>query len=145
MKTTGELIDELNKIKIEEFLEALDIKPIKREGNILTYNAPYDLEIVWGGPNTFGKPTCLVDTERNLWRDKYYTPWQPLFSLAEYMTGYYNEFRIAGFISDEMAAYRKRGEAHNNNSIQNDAGRKEHNISTADKKQTPKNKRKFKL
>ncbi len=63
MKTTGELIDELNKIKIEEFLEALDIKPIKREGNILTYNAPYDLETVWGGPNTFGKPTCLVDTE----------------------------------------------------------------------------------
>lgn len=137
MQSTKELIDEINKIKIEEFLEALDIKPIKREGNILIYNAPYDLEIEWGGPETFGKPTCLVDTERNLWRDKYYTPWQPLFSLAHDMTGYYKELKIVGFILDEMATYRKRCEAQTNKPIQNDAGRKEHNISTADKKQTP--------
>ena len=145
METTKELIDKVNKIKIEEFLAALDIKPIKREGNILTYNAPYDFDMEWGGPETFGKPTCLVDTERNLWRDKYYSPWQPLFSLAHDMTGYYNELKIVGFILDEMADYHKRCESQSNKPVPNDAGRKDHNISASDKKQTPKNKRKLKL
>ncbi len=61
------------------------------------------------------------------------------------MTGYYNELKIVGFILDEMAAYRKRCEAQVNKPRQNDAERKEHNISASDKKQTPKNKRKLKL
>lgn len=54
-----ELIDKVNKIKIEDFLAALDIKPIKREGNILTYNAPYDFDMEWGGPETFGNRRVL--------------------------------------------------------------------------------------
>lgn len=135
-----ELIDKVNEIKIEDFLAALDIKPIKREGNILTYNAPYDFDMEWGGPETFGKPTCLVDTERNLWRDKYYSPWQPLFSLAHDMTGYYNELKIVGFILAEMAAYRKRCEVQVNKPGQNDAEKEEHNISASDKKSSEKQK-----
>lgn len=120
MKTINELMAEVNKIRIEEFLESLNIKPVKREGNILTYNAPYALDITDSlGPDTFGKPTCLVDTERNLWCDKCSTPWQPLMMLAYEMTGYYNLYRLVGFITDNIKDYRKQSENNENISKQN--------------------------
>lgn len=108
MPTIQELMDKVNKIKIEEFLEALNIMPVKREGNILTYNAPYALDLQGADSATFGKPTCLVDTDRNLWRDKKFTTWQPLIMLAYDMTGYYNRERLVYYVLNKVADFRKR-------------------------------------
>lgn len=79
-----EIYDNADNIQITEFMAAIGQKPVREEGHILTYNAPYNLEelCLYDGIRTIGKPTCFVDTKRNVWRDKNYTPWQPIIALV---------------------------------------------------------------
>ena len=90
--TINEIYDDVDNIRITEFMDAINHKPVKQEGNILTYDAPYSiLELLVNyNIDTMGKPTCLVDTVRNVWRDKNYTPWQPLTMLMLEISGNYH-------------------------------------------------------
>ena len=47
---------DIKNLPLEDFMKALGCEPIKREGNRLTYNAPY---------STDGNATMVVDTEKN--------------------------------------------------------------------------------
>ena len=99
-----------DKIPITEFMDAIGEKPISQNGSIITYNAPYNIEelVINYGIRTEGKPTCLVDVENNRWRDKNYTPWQPLKMLALEMTWNYSEGRLNYIIANEIFDYRQR-------------------------------------
>ena len=111
-KTLEKIYDDVDndKIRIEEFMDAIGVKPVKKEGDILIYNAPYNLELqaVNHGYNTAGKPTCLVDTKRNLWCDKNFTPWQPLIMLALELTWIDNPNRLKYVIAHEILDYRQK-------------------------------------
>lgn len=99
-----------DKIRITEFMEAIGEKPISQDGAIITYNAPYNIEelVMRYDIRTEGKPTCLVDVENNRWRDKNYTPWQPLKMLALEMTWNYSDGRLNYIIAHEIFEYRQR-------------------------------------
>lgn len=106
--TINEIARDVENIRITEFMEAIGEKPVEKNGNILTYNAPYNIEeLLNEGIVTAGKPTCLVDTERNLWRDSNYTPWQPLIMLALEWTWLYSEGRLRHIIAENIYALRK--------------------------------------
>lgn len=112
MDTYEDILNDVinDKIRITEYMEAIGEKPVSRDGNILTYNAPYNIEelVMNYGIRTAGKPTCLVDTERNCWRDENYTPWQPLKMLALEMTWNYSEGRLNYIIAHDIFDYRQR-------------------------------------
>ncbi len=101
---------ENGKIRIKEFMDAIGIKPIRRAGDILVYNAPYNLEmqLINHDYATVGKPTCLVDTKRNLWCDENFTIWQPLYMLALELTWINNHDRLKHIIAHEIFDYRLR-------------------------------------
>lgn len=107
--TIREIALDVDNIRITEFMEAIGEKPVAKNDNILTYNAPYNIEELYmeDGIETAGKPTCLVDTERNLWRDSNYTPWQPLIMLALEWTWLYSEGRLRHIIAENIYALRK--------------------------------------
>lgn len=108
--TFDEIYDDVDNIRITEFLEAIGEKPVQQKGDILTYNAPYNIEelSVNRGIDTKGKPTCLVDTRRNLWRDKNYTPWQPIEMLMLEMSWTYNPDRLRAMIAETIFEHRKK-------------------------------------
>lgn len=107
--TVNEIAADVENIRITEFMEAIGEKPVARNGNILTYNAPYNIEELSlnEGIDTVGKPTCLVDTERNLWRDSNYTPWQSLMMLAAECTWQNSEGRLRHIIAENIYELRK--------------------------------------
>lgn len=112
MNTLEEILKDVenDRISIKEFMDAIGAKPIKREGDILIYNAPYNLEMqsVNHGHDTAGKPTCLVDTKRNLWCDKNFTPWQPLDMLVLELTWIDNPDRLKYITAHEIFDYRQK-------------------------------------
>lgn len=123
-----------DKIRITEFMDAIGKKPVDNTGTLLTYTAPYNIEeLVMGyGIRTQGKPTCLVDTKRNCWRDKNYTPWQPLKMLVLEMTGIYHEGRLNHTIAHEIFDYRQK------NGVRQEEPTKLSNTQTVDRlKQKP--------
>lgn len=103
-----EIYNDVDNIRITEFMEAIGEKPVKREGDILTYNAPYNIEELSTDRNihTKGKPTCLVDTRRNVWRDRSYTPWQPLTMLMLEISGTYNLASLKAMIAKTIQDHR---------------------------------------
>lgn len=108
--TFDEIYDDVDNIPITEFMEAIGEKPVKQEGDIITYNAPYNIEelVMDKDIKTAGKPTCLVDTRRNVWRDKNYTPWQPLTMLALEMTWSSNPDKLRSLIANVIYEHRKK-------------------------------------
>lgn len=135
MDTYEEILNDVinDKIRITEFMDAIGEKPVSQAGTILTYNAPYNIEelAVNNGIRTAGKPTCLVNTENNRWRDKNYTPWQSLKMLALEMTWNYSEGRLNYIIAHEIFDYRQRTKA-----------QQEKCVEKSDKKATDKQKQK---
>ncbi len=59
--TFDEIYNDVDNIRITEFMEAIGEKPVKQEGDILIYNAPYNIEelSVDKGIHTKGKPHLL--------------------------------------------------------------------------------------
>lgn len=112
MDTYEDILNDVinDKIRITEFMEAIGEKPVSQNGNILTYNAPYNIEelVMDSGMRTAGQPTCLVDTENNRWRDKNYTPWQPLKMLMLEISWNYSEGRLNYMLANEIYDFRKR-------------------------------------
>lgn len=108
--TFDEVWNDVENIRITEFMEAIGEKPVRQEGEIITYNAPYDIEELALEMNihTAGKPTCLVDARRNVWRDSNYTPWQPLMMLVLEMSGIYNPDRLKTMIAETICEHRKK-------------------------------------
>ena len=108
--TFDEIYNDLDNIRITEFMEAIGEKPVKQEGDILTYNAPYNIEelSVDRDIHTKGKPTCLVDTRRNVWRDKDYTPWQPLTMLMLEISWTYNPDSLKAMIAKTIHDHRRK-------------------------------------
>lgn len=108
--TFDEIYKDVDNIRITEFMEAIGEEPVKQEGDILTYNAPYDIEelSVDKDIHTKGKPTCLVDTRRNVWRDRDYTPWQPLTMLMLEISWTYNPDSLKTMIANTIHDHRRK-------------------------------------
>ena len=86
---------DIKNLPLEDFMKALGCEPIKREGNRLTYNAPY---------STDGNATMVVDTEKNGWYDskepeKYYGG---IYDLAYELTGSCNRSELNLYIATQM-------------------------------------------
>lgn len=131
--TFDEIYNDVDNIRITEFMEAIGEKPVKQEGDILTYNAPYDIEELSMDMDihTKGKPTCIVDTQRNVWRDRNYIPWQPLTMLMLEISWTYNPERLKAMIAKTIYDHRNK---------QNSLGEK---INRKPKMASPKRKMRF--
>lgn len=86
---------DIKNLPLEDFMKALGYEPIKREGNQLTYKAPYSAD-----PNA----TMVVDTEKNGWYDskepeKYYGG---IYDLAYELTGSCNRSELNLYIATQM-------------------------------------------
>lgn len=97
-------------IKITDFMAAIGRKPIRKDGNLIVYEAPYNCAHLYReyGIETKDKPTCVVDTVSNSWYDsknKSYNLWGDLPQLAGAMfDSYDNEFRTR-YLLDVMNDY----------------------------------------
>lgn len=86
---------DIKNLPLEDFMKALGCEPIKREGERLTYKAPYSAD-----PNA----TMVVDTEKNGWYDskepeKYYGG---IYDLAYELTGSCNRSGLNLYIATQM-------------------------------------------
>ncbi len=86
---------DIKNLPLEDFMKALRCEPIKREGNRLTYNAPYSAD---------SNAAMVVDTEKNGWYDskepeKYYGG---IYDLAYELTGSCNRSELNLYIATQM-------------------------------------------
>ena len=86
---------DIKNLPLEDFMKALGYEPIKREGNLLTYNAPYSAD---------RNATMVVDAEKNGWYDskepeKYYGG---IYDLAYELTGSCNRSELNLYIATQM-------------------------------------------
>ena len=86
---------DIKNLPLEDFMKALGHEPIKREGNRLTYNAPYSAD---------SNATMVVDAEKNGWYDckkneKYYGG---IYDLAYELTGSCNRSELNLYIATQM-------------------------------------------
>ncbi len=86
---------DIRNLPLEDFMKALGYEPVKREGNRLTYNAPYSAD---------RNATMVVDTEKNGWYDsrepeKYYGG---IYDLAYELTGSCNRSELNLYIATQM-------------------------------------------
>lgn len=89
---------DIKNLPLEDFMKALGYEPTKREGNRLTYNAPYSAD---------GNATMVVDTEKNGWYDskepeKYYGG---IYDLAYELTGSCNRSELNLYIATQMKGF----------------------------------------
>lgn len=90
---------DIKNLPLEDFMKALGCEPIKREGERLTYKAPYSAD-----PNA----TMVVDTEKNGWYDnkepeKYYGG---IYDLAYELTGSCNRSELNLYIATQMKGFK---------------------------------------
>lgn len=86
---------DIKNLPLEDFMKAIGYEPIKREGNRLTYKAPYSAD---------NNATMVVDTEKNGWYDskepeKYYGG---IYDLAYELTGSCNRSELNLYIATQM-------------------------------------------
>ncbi len=91
---------DIKNLPLEDFMKALGYEPVKREGNRLTYNAPYSAD---------SNATIVVDTEKNGWYDskepeKYYGG---IYDLAYELTGSCNLSELNLYIATQMKNIRE--------------------------------------
>ncbi len=91
---------DIRNLPLEDFMKALGYEPVKREGNRLTYNAPYSAD---------SNATIVVDTEKNGWYDskepeKYYGG---IYDLAYELTGSCNLSELNLYIATQMKNIRE--------------------------------------
>lgn len=90
---------DINNLPLEDFMKAIGYEPIKKDGNLLIYNAPYSVG---------GNATMVVDTEKNGWYDskepeKYYGG---IYDLAYELTGSCNRSELNLYIATQMKGVR---------------------------------------
>ncbi len=90
---------DIKNLPLEDFMKALGYEPKKRNGNRLTYNAPYSAD---------SNATMVVDTEKNGWYDsnepeKYYGG---IYDLAYDLTGSCNRSELNLYIATQMKGVR---------------------------------------
>ena len=91
---------DIKNLPLEDFMKSLGCEPIKKDGNRLTYNAPYSTD-----PNA----TIVLDTEKNGWYDskepeKYYGG---IYDLAYELTGSCNRSELNLYIATQMKNIRE--------------------------------------
>ncbi len=91
---------DINNLPLEDFMKAIGYEPIKKDGNLLTYNAPYSVG---------GNATMVVDTEKNGWYDskepeKYYGG---IYDLAYELTGSCNRSELKLYIATQMKDFKE--------------------------------------
>lgn len=89
---------DIKNLPLEDFMKALSYEPVKKEGDRLTYNAPY---------STDNNATMVVDTEKNGWYDskepeKYYGG---IYDLAYELTGSCNRSELNLYIATQMKGF----------------------------------------
>ena len=89
---------DIRKLPLTDFLKAIGCEPLKKEGNLLTYPAPYDNE---------RKPTMLVDTSTNQWRDMESGAYGGIYDLAYELTGSCNMSELNLYINGQMQGFIK--------------------------------------
>lgn len=87
---------EVCKVKLPDFMKALGYgKPVKKDGSEWTYPAPYDPE---------HKPTMVIDTDRNEWRDETNKCYGNIYDLAYELTGSCMRSELNWFVATQMSA-----------------------------------------
>lgn len=91
---------DINNLPLEDFMKAIGYEPIKKDGNLMTYNAPYSV---------CGNATMVVDTEKNGWYDskepeKYYGG---IYDLAYELTGSCNRSELNLYIATQMKDFKE--------------------------------------
>lgn len=93
---------DIKKLSLTDFLSAIGCEPLKKEGNLLIYPAPYDDE---------RKPTMLVDTSTNRWRDTKSGAYGGIYDLAYELTGSCNMSELNLYINGQMQGFKKESRA----------------------------------
>ena len=93
---------DIRKLPLTDFLKAIGCKPLKKEGNLLIYPAPYDSE---------RKPTMLVDTSTNQWRDMNSKAYGGIYDLAYELTESCNMSELNLYINGQMQGFKKESQA----------------------------------
>ena len=132
---------DIKNLPLEDFMKALGYEPKKRNGNRLTYNAPYSAD---------SNATMVVDTEKNGWYDsnepeKYYGG---IYDLAYELTGSCNRSELNLYIATQMKDFKEfktyevtaNGDEADGNVVATPVGRPEQ-----PKQQPPKPKRKIRF
>ncbi len=88
----------IKKLQLTDFLKAIGFEPLKKEGNLLTYPAPYDND---------RKPTMLVDTSTNRWLDTKSGAYGSIYDLAYELTGSCNMSALGIYIAGQMQGFNK--------------------------------------
>ena len=89
---------DIRKLPLTDFLKAIGCEPLKKEGNLLIYPAPYDNE---------RKPTMLVDTSTNQWRDMNSKAYGGIYDLAYELTGSCNMSELNRYIAGQIQGINK--------------------------------------
>lgn len=89
---------DIRKLPLTDFLKAIGCEPLKKDGNVLTYPAPYDNE---------KKTTLLVDTSTNQWRDTKSGAYGGIYDLAYEMTGSCNMSELNRYIAGQIQGINK--------------------------------------
>lgn len=90
---------DIRNLPLTDFLKAIGCEPVKKEGGLLTYLSPYDNE---------RKPTLLVDTSTNRWRDTQSGAYGGIYDLAYELTGSCNMSELNLYIAGQMGEFDKR-------------------------------------
>lgn len=115
----------IRKLPLTDFLKAIGCEPLKKEGSLLIYPAPYDNE---------RKPTMLVDTLSNQWRDMNSKAYGGIYDLAYELTGSCNMSELNRYIAGQMQGHDKESQREKTSAD-----------SKAEKHETTKPKRKMRL
>ena len=87
------------KVRLTDFMKALGYPaPVAADGNLRIYNAPYDDE---------HKPTMVINTETNMWRDTESGAYGGIYDLVYEITGSANRSEMNMYIATEMANIQK--------------------------------------
>ena len=116
---------DIKNLPLTDFLKALGCEPVRKDGSLLTYPAPYD---------NGRKPTMLVDTSTNQWRDIQSGAYGGIHDLAYELTGSCNMSELNRYIAGQMQGYSKVCQRE-----------KSQNVPKVEKPEPPKPKRKMRL
>ncbi len=89
---------DIKNLPLEDFMAAMDYKPVNRNANLLTYESPYSV-----------KGNMVVDTGINCWYDKENPDktYGGIYDLAYEITGSANRSELNLFIAAEMKKVRE--------------------------------------
>lgn len=89
---------DIKNLPLTEFMTAIGSEPVKREGNLVTYDSPYE---------SHGKPTMVVNTAKNTWRDTESGAYGGIYDLAYELTGSCSMSELNLYIATQMSGYQK--------------------------------------